>query len=117
ARAEGFTHAATGSARNRSPVSPSPGDMTRVTPRPGIGSSPPVVPPHMETLASHPALAVDGAVTDLLFREARTVNAFAPDEVPEELVHAAYDLTRWGPTAMNTSPLRYAIVRQGEARE
>lgn len=71
----------------------------------------------METLASYPALAVDDAVTDLLFREARTVNAFAPDEVSEELVHAAYDLTRWGPTAMNTSPLRYAIVRQGEARE
>jgi 3-hydroxypropanoate dehydrogenase len=71
----------------------------------------------MTTSTETTALAVAADVADLLFREARTVNAFAPDDVSEELVHAAYDLTRWGPTAMNTSPLRYVVVRRGAGRE
>ena len=62
------------------------------------------------------ALVVSDDVADLLFREARTTSAFADDEVPDDAVRAAYDLVRWGPTAMNTVPLRLLLVRSPEAR-
>lgn len=66
-----------------------------------------------ETLAP---LAIDDPTADLLFRAARTTNAFSDEQVTDEEVHAAYDLMRWGPTAMNITPLRYLIVRSPEAR-
>jgi 3-hydroxypropanoate dehydrogenase len=62
-------------------------------------------------------LAIDDATADLLFRAARTVNTFTDEPVTDEQVRAAYDLLRWGPTAMNTSPLRLLLVRSPEARE
>jgi 3-hydroxypropanoate dehydrogenase len=61
-------------------------------------------------------LAVPPEIADLLFRDARTVNAFAPTDVPDQRIRAAYDLLRWGPTAMNTVPLRLLLVRSREAR-
>ena len=60
---------------------------------------------------------IDDATADLLFREARTVKVFADAPVTDEQVHAAYELAKWGPTALNTSPLRYLVVRTREARE
>ncbi|PWD50432.1 malonic semialdehyde reductase [Serinibacter arcticus] len=69
----------------------------------------------MTTLAS--PLALDDAALDLLFRDARSVNAFAEREVDPAEIQAAYDLLRWAPTAMNTSPLRLAVVPRGRQRE
>lgn len=60
---------------------------------------------------------LDDAALDLLFRETRTVNRFTDDDVDPAEVMAAYDLAKWGPTAMNISPLRLAVVPRGEARE
>ena len=62
-------------------------------------------------------LAIEGSVADLLFRAARTVNAFTDEAVTDEEIQSVYDLVRWGPTAMNTSPLRLLLVRSPEARE
>ncbi|MDN4163235.1 malonic semialdehyde reductase [Nocardioides abyssi] len=53
----------------------------------------------------------------LLFRDARTANAFTDEPVTDEQVAAIYDLVKYGPTAMNTQPLRIVLVRAGEARE
>lgn len=61
-------------------------------------------------------LAVSREVADLLFLDAHTVNTFTDTAVPDEQVRAAYDLLRWGPTAMNTVPLRLLLVRTPEAR-
>ena len=61
-------------------------------------------------------LAVGDDVADLLFREARTAAAFTPDEVSDEQIAAVYDLVKWGPTALNTIPLRLLVVRTPEAR-
>lgn len=69
----------------------------------------------MSTLTANTAL--DDAALDLLFRDARTVNAFSDAEVDPAEIEAAYDLLRWGPTAMNTSPLRLVVVPRGEQRE
>jgi 3-hydroxypropanoate dehydrogenase len=62
-------------------------------------------------------LALDPATQDLLFREARTANTFTDEPVTDEQVQAIYELVKFGPTAMNSSPLRIVLVRSAEARE
>ena len=60
-------------------------------------------------------LALSTDAQDLLFREARTANTFTDEPVTDEQIAAIYDLVKYGPTAMNTQPLRIVLVRQGEA--
>jgi 3-hydroxypropanoate dehydrogenase len=62
-------------------------------------------------------LAIDDATADRLFRAARTVTTFADQDVTDEQLAAVYDLVKWGPTMMNTSPLRMLVVRTPEARQ
>lgn len=62
-------------------------------------------------------LALDAAAQDLLFRQARTANAFTGEPVTDEQVQAVYELVKWGPTAMNGQPLRIVLVRSPQARE
>lgn len=61
-------------------------------------------------------LALDEDAQDLLFRQARTANAFTDEPVSEEQVRAIYDLVKWAPTSMNIQPLRVVLVRTPEAR-
>ncbi|MFI2754292.1 malonic semialdehyde reductase [Cellulomonas sp. P22] len=68
-----------------------------------------------ETAATPFVIADDAA--DLLFREARTAREFTDAEVTDEELAAVYQLIAWGPTAMNTVPLRVLAVRSTEARE
>jgi 3-hydroxypropanoate dehydrogenase len=63
------------------------------------------------------ALALSLDAQSLLFREARTANTFTDEPVTDEQVGAIYDLVKYGPTAMNTQPLRIMLVRQAPARE
>jgi 3-hydroxypropanoate dehydrogenase len=65
---------------------------------------------------SETSLVLDEQTADLLFREARTVNTFSDDEISDTQLAAVYDLVRWGPTAMNTSPMRVLVVRSPEGR-
>jgi len=53
---------------------------------------------------------------DLLFRQARTANAFTDAPVTDEQVKAIYDLAKWAPTSMNNQPLRIVLVRSPSAR-
>ncbi|MCO6006432.1 malonic semialdehyde reductase [Actinoallomurus purpureus] len=62
-------------------------------------------------------LSIDATAQDILFREARTANAFTDEPVSENQVRAIYDLVKWAPTSMNTQPLRVVLVRSPEARE
>ncbi|MET9028717.1 malonic semialdehyde reductase [Nocardia sp. NPDC004168] len=59
-------------------------------------------------------LAADAG--DLLFREARTANAFTDEPVTDEQIRAIYELVKYGPTSMNQQPLRIVLVRSPEAR-
>ncbi|MBE7325257.1 malonic semialdehyde reductase [Nocardioides sp. Y6] len=63
------------------------------------------------------ALVLSTEAQDLLFREARTANAFTDEPVSDEQVAAIYDLVKFGPTAMNTQPLRVVLVRSDDARQ
>ena len=62
-------------------------------------------------------LAIDDVTADRLFRTARTVTSFAESDVTDQQLAAVYDLIKWGPTAMNVSPLRVLVVRTPEARQ
>ncbi|MEU5898211.1 MULTISPECIES: malonic semialdehyde reductase [Streptomyces] len=62
----------------------------------------------MSELALHPT------AQDLLFREARTANAFTAEPVTEAQIQAVYDLVKYAPTAYNQSPLRVVLVRSTE---
>lgn len=57
------------------------------------------------------------AVKDLVFREARSQNRWLEREVPDAILHELYDLMKWGPTSMNTSPMRVLFLRTAEAKE
>lgn len=71
----------------------------------------------MTTDTAPSSALVPDEVTDLLFRTARTVNTFAEDEVTDEQIRAVWDVVRWGPTAMNSLPLRLLLVRTPAGRE
>ncbi|WP_131742760.1 malonic semialdehyde reductase [Actinomadura roseirufa] len=71
----------------------------------------------MTTIAPEGSLALDESAQDLLFREARTANAFTGAPVTDERLRAIHELMKWGPTAMNSQPLRLVAVRGAQARE
>jgi 3-hydroxypropanoate dehydrogenase len=54
---------------------------------------------------------------DLLFREARTHNAWLERPVDDGTLRELYDLVKWGPTAANASPARFVFLRSREAKE
>jgi 3-hydroxypropanoate dehydrogenase len=62
------------------------------------------------------ALHLPSDAADLLFREARTANAFTDEPVTDEQVEAIYELVKYAPTAMNQQPLRLVLVRSAAAR-
>jgi 3-hydroxypropanoate dehydrogenase len=62
-------------------------------------------------------LALDPSAADLLFRSARTANAFTDEPVSDAQLKAIYELVKWAPTALNTQPLRVLAVRTEQARE
>lgn len=53
---------------------------------------------------------------DQLFREARTFNAWLPKDVSDEQLHQLYDLTKFGPTSANSSPMRVVFMKSAEAK-
>ncbi|MET4093755.1 malonic semialdehyde reductase [Arthrobacter sp. UYCu712] len=64
---------------------------------------------------AHDEAVIDAAAVDAIFAEARTANAFT-GEVTDEQARAIYELTKFGPTAFNSQPLRVTYVRSAEAR-
>ncbi|CAN7158409.1 3-hydroxypropanoate dehydrogenase [Arthrobacter sp. PvP023] len=64
---------------------------------------------------AHEEAVIDAAAVDAIFAEARTANAFT-GEVTDEQARAIYELTKFGPTAFNSQPLRVTYVRSDEAR-
>ena len=52
-----------------------------------------------------------------LFTAARTHHAWLDKPVADELLQEVYDLTKWGPTSANASPLRIVFVKSKSAKE
>jgi 3-hydroxypropanoate dehydrogenase len=64
----------------------------------------------MTTLLSNEAL-------DVLFRQARTHNAWLHQPVSDHLLHQLYELMMLGPTSANSNPARILFLRTGEAKQ
>jgi 3-hydroxypropanoate dehydrogenase len=58
----------------------------------------------------------EGAL-DRLFRTARSRNAWLARPISAELVRELYELSKWGPTATNSTPARFVFVRSVAAKE
>jgi 3-hydroxypropanoate dehydrogenase len=52
-----------------------------------------------------------------LFTGARTYHAWQDKPVEDGVLHEIYDLTKWGPTSANASPLRIVFVKSKSAKE
>lgn len=63
------------------------------------------------------AAPCDGAAPALIFLEARSQNRWLPRAVPDQLLREVYELMKWGPTSMNTSPMRVLFLRTANAKE
>ncbi|HEX4056358.1 MAG TPA: malonic semialdehyde reductase [Tepidisphaeraceae bacterium] len=54
---------------------------------------------------------------DVIFREARTYSVWLPKPVSDDVLRAAYDLAKLGPTSANTMPMRIVFVKSKAAKE
>jgi 3-hydroxypropanoate dehydrogenase len=54
---------------------------------------------------------------DLIFRSARTHNAWLDRPVDDALLRQVYDLAKMGPTSANMFPMRIVFVKSREAKE
>jgi 3-hydroxypropanoate dehydrogenase len=64
----------------------------------------------MSTTLSHDAL-------DVLFRKARTHNAWLDKPVSDDVLHELYGLVKYGPTSANSCPARIVFLRTPEAKQ
>ncbi len=59
---------------------------------------------------------LDDPALDLLFREARSQNAWLDRPVPEVVLRELYDLMKWGPTSANGFPIRIVFAQSTESK-
>ncbi|WP_375121057.1 malonic semialdehyde reductase [Variovorax sp. WS11] len=62
-------------------------------------------------------MMLDSDGFDLIFRAARSHNAWRDMPVSESQLRALYDLMKWGPTSVNSSPGRLIFLRTRASRE
>jgi 3-hydroxypropanoate dehydrogenase len=65
---------------------------------------------------THRDAPISDAALAQLFTEARTRNAWTDRPVAPELLHRLYDLTKFGPTAVNNTPARFVFLTSPEAK-
>lgn len=62
-------------------------------------------------------MTTDDAALDVMFREARTHTVWQDRPVGEDVLQAAWDLAKMGPTSANCQPARIVFVVSAEAKE
>ena len=60
---------------------------------------------------------LEGPALDQLFRNARTRNGWSDKPVSDEQIHQLYDLFKFGPTAVNSTPARILWIKSDEAKQ
>ena len=60
---------------------------------------------------------LDDQALDVIFRTARTPRTWLEQPVSEEQLRALYDLMRWGPTSLNSFPIRIVFITTQAAKE
>jgi len=59
---------------------------------------------------------INDEALNLIFRDARTYNAWEDRKVSRPLMQAIYDLMKWGATSANCSPARFVFAASDEAK-
>src|SRR5437763_9326901 len=59
----------------------------------------------------------DESCLDLIFRNARTHNAWLDKPVSDDTLRQLYDAMKWGPTSANANPARFVFLRTKQAKE
>lgn len=60
---------------------------------------------------------LDDRALDVIFRKARTHNAWLHKPVSDDALRQVYELMKWGPTSANCSPARILFIRTPEAKQ
>jgi 3-hydroxypropanoate dehydrogenase len=60
---------------------------------------------------------LDDQALDLIFRDAHTPQGFLDEPVMDEKLRQIYDVMKYGPTTMNSQPMRIVFVRSKAAKE
>lgn len=72
---------------------------------------------HADNCRFKPQATAMPVTLEQLFTEARTQNGYLDEPLPDAKLRELYDLVKWGPTAANCTPARFAFVRSAEARQ
>lgn len=51
-----------------------------------------------------------------MFFDARSQNGWSDAPIGDELIRSAYEIAKWGPTSMNTQPMRLLLLRSADAK-
>ncbi len=78
-----------------------------------------VAPPSIGALPSRTITkgVLPAASLDQLFRLARTYNEWSARDIDDQTIHELYELLKWGPTAANSNPARFAWVKSHAGKE
>lgn len=60
---------------------------------------------------------IDEPALARLFKDARSQNGWSSASVSDAELQEAYDIAKWGPTSMNTQPMRVFFLRSAAAKE
>jgi 3-hydroxypropanoate dehydrogenase len=63
------------------------------------------------------ALELSTKAQEQLFTEARTHHAWQQESLADGVLSSLYDLAKWGPTSVNSQPMRLVFVKSKEAKE
>jgi len=70
----------------------------------------------LDTVSSAPRRIDDSGLRQL-FLDARTHNGWLDKPVPDGMIRELYDVIKFGPTSINTQPMRLLFLRTAAARE
>jgi 3-hydroxypropanoate dehydrogenase len=59
---------------------------------------------------------LDDVALDTLFRQARSFNRWTADPVGDATLRGLYELLKFGPTSLNSTPARFVFVKGAEAK-
>ncbi len=59
----------------------------------------------------------DETMLQRLFVQARSQNGWRAEPVSDDQLMEAYNIAKWGPTSMNTQPMRLVILRSSAAKD
>lgn len=71
----------------------------------------------VESMTQGAPSRIDTGAVQQLFADARSQNGWLSGPVNDEQLREAYEIAKWGPTSMNTQPMRLFFLRSDAAKE